>query len=282
MLEKVNLLQAVNSAGLFEYLHVGHLNGHALSVLQAENRTLDFHVHEQSDELFYVIEGQFDVELDDGIVSLAQGDLLIIPRGTRHRPMVTQRVKCLLMELDGTLNAGNTGGALREEWAYQAATPAQLERRWEINIADNPGDLRWPAWKAAVGEENRTGRCKTFVALRGGEPVGEGTLLLSPACGAIGGRLELADGAAVANINALRIEKAYEDRGHISRLVRAMEAYAAGIGIRRLTIGVEAGETRNLAIYLHWGFTEFVAQAMEDGEPVLYYAKDIGNTGGVA
>ena len=112
MLEKVNLLQAANGAGLFEYLNVGQLNGHTLSILQAENRTLDFHVHEQSDELFYVIEGQFDIELEDGLVPLVQGDLLIVPKGTLHRPVVTSRVKCLLMELDGTLDAGNTGGAL--------------------------------------------------------------------------------------------------------------------------------------------------------------------------
>ena len=112
MLEKVNLLQATNSAGLFEYFNVGSLNGHSLSVLQAENRTLDFHVHEHSDELFYVIDGQFDIELKDGFVPLAQGDLLIIPKGTRHRPVVTSRVKCLLIELEGTLDAGNTGGAV--------------------------------------------------------------------------------------------------------------------------------------------------------------------------
>ena len=112
MLEKVNLLQAVNSIGLFEYLSVGQLNGHTLSVLQAENRMLDFHVHECSDELFYVIEGQFDIELEDGFVPLAQGDLLIIPKGAWHRLVVTSRVRCLLVELDGTLNAGNTGGAV--------------------------------------------------------------------------------------------------------------------------------------------------------------------------
>ena len=111
MLEKVNLAHVANSAGLFEYLNIGQLNGHALSVLQAEDRTLDFHAHEHSDELFYVIEGQFAIELDDGLVPLAQGDLLIIPKGTRHRPVVTARVKCLLMELEGTLNAGNTGGS---------------------------------------------------------------------------------------------------------------------------------------------------------------------------
>ena len=113
MLEKVNLPQAVDSAGLFEYRGVGRLNGHALSVLQAEDRTLEFHVHERSDELFYVIEGQFCIELEDGLVPLAQGDLLIIPKNTRHRPVVTARVKCLLMELDGTLHAGNTGGAVQ-------------------------------------------------------------------------------------------------------------------------------------------------------------------------
>ena len=111
MLEKVNLLQAANSAGLFEYLNVGQINGHTLSVLQAENRTLDFHVHEQSDELFYVIEGKFAIELEDGLVPLAQGDMLIVPKGTRHRPVVTSLTKGLLMELNGTLDAGNTGGA---------------------------------------------------------------------------------------------------------------------------------------------------------------------------
>ena len=112
MLEKVNLLQAANSAG-FKYLNIGQLNGHMLHVLQAENRTLEFHVHEHSDELFYVIEGQFEIELDDGLVHLAQGDLLIIPKGRRHRPIVNSRVKCLLAELDGTLDAENTGGAIR-------------------------------------------------------------------------------------------------------------------------------------------------------------------------
>ena len=112
MLEKVNLRNAADStAELFQYLSVGKLNDHMLNVLQAEDRTLDFHVHAQSDELFYVIEGRFEIELEDGLVPLKQGDMIIIPKGTRHRPVVKSLVKCLLIELDGTLNAGNTGGS---------------------------------------------------------------------------------------------------------------------------------------------------------------------------
>ncbi len=115
MTEKVNLLeQANNVKSLFEYKRVGTLNDHMLNVLQAENRTLDFHVHENSDELFYCIEGQFDIEFDDGFTHLCRGDMIIIPKGTRHRPVCKGLVKCLLMEIEGTLNRDNTGGTYGE------------------------------------------------------------------------------------------------------------------------------------------------------------------------
>ncbi len=115
MIKKVNLQKAVdNVPKLFEYLEVGRLNSHILSVLQAENRTLDFHIHTKSDELFYVIEGVFDIELDDEIIPMKQGDMVIIPKGIRHRPICKSLVKCLLIELDGTLSDENTGGAYQK------------------------------------------------------------------------------------------------------------------------------------------------------------------------
>ncbi len=54
MVEKINLKEKVNAVdALFTYLRIGKLNDQMLIVLQAESRTLDFHVHEKSDELFY-------------------------------------------------------------------------------------------------------------------------------------------------------------------------------------------------------------------------------------
>ena len=168
---------------------------------------------------------------------------------------------------------------MREEQAAFEAREASMEalaRIWAKNIAANRDDVRWVHWRDATLAENRAGRAQTFVTLFHGEPVGEGTLLFSPLCGAIAGRSELADGERVANINALRIEKAHEGQGHISALVRLMEARAAQAGYQRLTIGVEARETRSLAIYLHWGYDAFVRSDMEEGTLVLYYAKEIG------
>ena len=115
MIAKVNLKEKVNSLdSLFAYLRVGKLNNHMLNVLQAENRTLDFHVHDNSDEMFYCIEGEFDIEFEDGLTHLCEGDFIIIPKGTRHRPVCKSLVKCLLIEVEGTLNKSNTGGSYTE------------------------------------------------------------------------------------------------------------------------------------------------------------------------
>jgi Mannose-6-phosphate isomerase len=112
VVEKVNLREKANSvSGLFQYLQIGTLNNHLLNVLQAEYRTLDFHTHELSDEMFYCIEGEFDLEFDDGLVHLTEGDCIVIPKGVSHRPVCKTLVKCLLIEMNGTLNKGNTGGS---------------------------------------------------------------------------------------------------------------------------------------------------------------------------
>ncbi len=111
MITKVNLKDKANSLdSLFTYLKVGKLNNHMLNVLQAENRTLDFHVHNNSDEMFYCIEGEFE----DGLAHLCEGDFIIIPKGIRHRPVCKSLVKCLLIEVEGTLNKSNTGGSYTE------------------------------------------------------------------------------------------------------------------------------------------------------------------------
>ena len=158
---------------------------------------------------------------------------------------------------------------------YRKATELDLECIWNRNILDNPGDDRWQRWKEQFIGYNRSGAAVTFVVLDDENPVGEVTLIISPECKAVKGSPCLADGKVIGNINALRIRKEYEGHGYVSALMREMEAYAKERGIETLTIGVEAAETRNLGIYLHWGYTEFVYSETDCGELVLYYAKKI-------
>ena len=160
---------------------------------------------------------------------------------------------------------------------YRIATTEKLTEIWDYNIAKHPGDQRWVNWKAQYIRQHQSGMGTTFLVLFNDEPIGEGTVLFSPDCGAISGNTALADGITVANVNALRIRKEHEGQGHISRLVKMMEAHAASLGYSRMTIGVNASETRNLGIYLHWGYDRLLQWEVDpdDGELVLYLEKDL-------
>lgn len=161
------------------------------------------------------------------------------------------------------------------KYEYRPATLADLECIWEKNIRQHPGDDRWVRWKEEYIGYNRTGQALTWVVVCDGEPVGEGTLLFAPECSAIAGRTVLADGATVASVNALRIEKLHEGQGHISAMVRLMEAEAARRGFQRLSIGVEKKEKRNQAIYHHWHYDRLIMTEVEDGELVYFFEKGI-------
>ena len=114
-MEAINLKNEVNKVkDLYVYQKIARLNGHVLSVVNVENRTLDFHVHEQSDELFYVIEGAFELETDEGLTPVKSGEFVVVPKGTRHRPVVKELTRFLMIELDGTLNKENSGDLYEE------------------------------------------------------------------------------------------------------------------------------------------------------------------------
>jgi GNAT superfamily N-acetyltransferase len=151
-----------------------------------------------------------------------------------------------------------------KKYKYQKASLVDLELRWDKNIADNIGDERWVTWKAETIEEHKSNKCITFVVLYGEEPIGEGTLI--PTMHSV-------------EINGLRIDKQYEGKGHISKLVKVMEQYAKDEGYKTATIGVEPKEARNLAIYLHWGYDTFVKLEISDMKEeeglILYYSKNL-------
>ena len=163
----------------------------------------------------------------------------------------------------------------KQSVTFRVAFKEDMGCIWQFNVDMHPGDARWAAWRERSLARHGSGDGVTFVCVVDGMPVGEVTLVISPAHEAIRGRTALADGKQTGNVNALRIAKAYEGRGYASEMFRLLTAYAKEHGMTRLTIGVEACEARNRAIYAHWGFDRFLMRETEDGEEVLYYAKDI-------
>lgn len=161
---------------------------------------------------------------------------------------------------------------------YRKANLEDLENIWNKDIERHPNDARWSKWKDEYIAYNKAGEAATFVVLKDGEPVGQVTLLFSQNCKPVKNKLKLCDNDKIANFNAFRIEKQFEGQGHISKLVKVAEKYAKDKGFEIITIGAEAKETRNLAIYLHLGFNEFAMHEFdeeENNELVLYFLKKL-------
>lgn len=161
------------------------------------------------------------------------------------------------------------------EFSYHKASAEELESIWEKEIAEHPDDERYRSRRDIYTSLNKSGRGVTFVVTADGVPVGQGTLLLSPDCPAINGRLTLADNISVGNINALYIDREYRGEGHISTLIRRIELHARALKLHALTIGVEADKPRNISIYFHWGYTNYVTCDTDNGVPVLFYKKQL-------
>ena len=90
---------------------IGELNGQHVKVVKFQGPFV-WHQHEHEDELFLVLKGSFTMEFRDRTVALGEGEFLIVPRGTEHRPVADEEVHVLLFEPATTLNTGDAGGPL--------------------------------------------------------------------------------------------------------------------------------------------------------------------------
>ncbi|MDA0819266.1 MAG: cupin domain-containing protein [Proteobacteria bacterium] len=73
-----------------------------------------WHQHPYTDELFLVIEGELVMEFRDRTENLVQGDLIVVPRGTEHRPCAHKgEVKLFVMDAEGTPNTGDEDTAFK-------------------------------------------------------------------------------------------------------------------------------------------------------------------------
>lgn len=84
---------------------VGELNHQLVKIAKFKGEFV-MHHHEHEDELFYVVEGTLNIELDEEVIEIQQGEFVIIPKGTSHKPFAKEEVKVLLFEPASTRNTG--------------------------------------------------------------------------------------------------------------------------------------------------------------------------------
>ncbi len=116
-----NRVQVIDVAEKFEqfqeYWHpriAGELNDSYVKLAKFQGEFV-WHLHENEDELFWVVKGTLVIKLRDGDVTVQPGQFVIIPKGMEHCPVAREEVRAILLEPKTTVNTGNAQSDRRVE-----------------------------------------------------------------------------------------------------------------------------------------------------------------------
>ncbi len=101
-----------------KYKLIAELNDYQFKLVKAK-REFIWHSHEETDEMFFVVEGQMKLATHGKVFELEKGELIVVPKGVEHKPIYDTECTVMLVEPSGTLNTGNAGGPLTDtdlEW----------------------------------------------------------------------------------------------------------------------------------------------------------------------
>jgi len=85
---------------------IAELNGQLVMLVRCEGDKVPWHTHADEDELFFVIDGELEVQERGGNVTLRAGELYVVERGAEHRVVPHGRVKLMLFEPAGIEHTG--------------------------------------------------------------------------------------------------------------------------------------------------------------------------------
>jgi len=85
---------------------VAEMNDYQFKIVRLQGDFI-WHDHKDTDETFIVLEGRLRIDFRDGSVSLAAGEMFVVPKGVEHKPFAEREVKLLLIEPRGVVNTGH-------------------------------------------------------------------------------------------------------------------------------------------------------------------------------
>ena len=88
---------------------VAEMNDYQFKLVKLEGDFV-WHRHEDTDETFIVLDGELRIDFRDGAVTVAAGEMFVVPKGFEHKPYAEREVKMLLVEPRGVPNTGDAGG----------------------------------------------------------------------------------------------------------------------------------------------------------------------------
>lgn len=85
---------------------IAQMNDYQFKIVKIQGEFV-WHSHADTDETFFVVDGEVRIDLRDGAALLRAGDLYVVPRGVEHKPYAEREASLMLIEPCGVRNTGD-------------------------------------------------------------------------------------------------------------------------------------------------------------------------------
>ena len=81
------------------------MNDYQFKLVKIEGEFV-WHNHNDTDEVFIVVEGKMFIEFEHETIELNQGEMYVVPKGVQHKPYAKNECKVMLVEPRDVVNTG--------------------------------------------------------------------------------------------------------------------------------------------------------------------------------
>lgn len=107
--QTINILQEAEK--LKEYFSpkiISEVNNEYVKIAKIKGEDIPWHNHEDEDELFYIIDGNLLMEIENHpSFTMKTGDLYVVPKGINHRVSSLEECLIMLIETKSTKHTGD-------------------------------------------------------------------------------------------------------------------------------------------------------------------------------
>ncbi|PQB03336.1 cupin [Polaribacter filamentus] len=100
---------------------VTEVNNQYVKIAKIKGQEVPWHNHENEDELFYIIEGELLMEVENETNrTMKTGDMLVVPKGINHRVSSIDECSIMLIETKTTKHTGEVKSSITKSIQEQS------------------------------------------------------------------------------------------------------------------------------------------------------------------
>ncbi len=151
-----------------------------------------------------------------------------------------------------------------DNFICKVASRKELLKRWDYLIEIHPGNNKWIEFKENALKHFDENSTISYLGFLNNEIICEITAYIKNS--AFIGDISKPSGLlsdSMAYLAAFRTNKEYEGKGYFSKLYKFVESDLKEKGYKELSLGVGPEAVRNIEIYFHLGFREYIKTIIE-------------------